>query len=116
MLGLLTHAAAAGARAYVMLGEVLSVSVLLIALNTLATLTERTYSAGVTIGRFYKTHCNKRVIWTLKNGAALLITTSDIAWDYTKRVYNNRVEIMTTANNTRNAIGRAFAYQSPVVA
>ncbi len=116
MTPFITHALMAGTRAYAMLGEVLSVSVLLIALNTLATLTEKTYAAGVAIGTFYKTHLNKRVIWTMRNGAALLITTSDIAWDYSKRAYKNREEILSNINDTRNAIGRAFVYTSPVVA
>ncbi len=116
MTAFLAHAAAAGARTYAMASEVFTISIMLWALNALATLTEKTYTAGVAVGKFYKNNCHSLVVAGAKRGVAAMILVSDISWDATKRVYKNRDEILSNINDYRNAVGRAFVYTSPVVA
>ena len=117
MNAFIMHAAAAGARGYMLLGEVLSVSVLMIALNALATITEKIYVAGATIGSFYKTHkIGSKIGTAAQHIAAALILVSELAWEGAMVIYDNREDIMDTMNTYRNRVGVAFAYTSPAIA
>ena len=79
-------------------------------LNTLATITEKSYKAGVAIGRFYKRYLYKRCLWLMKHAACTAIVVSDYTWTCAKYVYNNREELLTKLNNIRNSVGSWFVY------
>ncbi len=117
MLGqVLAHAAVAGTRAYALLGELLSVSVLMIALNALATATEKIYVAGAAVGSFYKQHrLGHKAAVAAKHAVCGAMFASELAWDGAKYVYARRDTILKNANQTRNSIGELFTYTSPAL-
>ncbi len=102
------------ARAYVIGGEIFTISTILFGLNMLAGLCEKVYDAGLAVGTFYKTYCHEFTKWAAIRLVGLTILMSELAWHYTKYTYKHRHKIIPQLNTYRNQIGSWFTYKSPV--
>jgi len=101
-----------GTRAYVLGGEIFSITAILWCVNFMATATERVYNAGAATGTFYKTHVHQHTLALI----ALVVLGGQLAYEGAVWVHDNRDDIIAHANTLRNRVGDAFAYHSPVVA
>ncbi len=101
-----------GTRAYVLGGEIFSITAILWCVNFMATATERVYQAGAVTGTFYKTHVHQYTLALI----ALVILGGQLAYEGAVYLHDNRDDIIHNANTLRNRVGDVFAYHSPVVA
>ena len=62
-------------------------------------------------GKFYKRHLHKWVV----RAAAFYWLGCQLTWEGLRWTYQHRSEILATANQYRNRIGKAFSYQSPAM-
>jgi len=104
------------ARAYVIGGEIFTVTTILFGLNMLAGLVERVYDAGIAVGTFYKTHLHEHTKWLTLRLIALVILTSELTWLGCKVAWRNRHTVISSLDEIRNRIGEAFVYRSPLIA
>ncbi len=94
---------------------ILEATAILAALNFLANLIEKTYAAGKTVGRFYFKHCHAYAKCAVMATIAFVILAAQLTYAAGQWTYENREEILATANDYRNQIGGLFAYTSPAV-
>jgi len=85
----------AALRIYAMGGEIFSIATILVALNFLATMIQRTYQAGHAVGTVYWRYLHKPLRWLLIHLVALVIMLSQLAWEGAIYVYQHRQEIMS---------------------
>jgi len=104
------------ARAYVIGGEIFTVTTILFGLNMLAGLCEKVYDAGIAVGTFYKTYLHEHTKWLTLRLIALVILTSELTWLGCKVAYRNRHTVIPALDRARTAIGDLFVYRSPTLA
>ena len=104
------------ARAYVIGGEIFTVTTILFGLNMLAGLVERIYDAGIAVGTFYKTHLHEHTKWLTLRLIALVILTSELTWLGCKVAYRNKHRIIPVLDSVRSTVGGWFVYRSPLIA
>jgi len=101
-----------GAKTYALASEVFTVGFIFWTINFMSNMIEKTYSAGIICGKFYRTklhsHVKNAVIATL----AFVILLSQLFYEGCKLVYTNRNEILENLNNFRNQVGSYFTYTS----
>ena len=99
-----------GTKVYAIGSEIFTVSALLWVLNFLANMIEKTYNAGLIVGKFYRTylhsHCKSAVLSII----AMSVLLSILFIQGCEKVYHNRQQILSNLNDFRNAIGRQFVY------
>jgi len=99
-----------GAKTYALASEVFTVGFILWTINFMSNMIEKTYSAGIICGKFYRTNLHSHV----KNAAiatlAFAILLSQLFYEGCKLVYTNRNEILENVNNFRNQVGSYFTY------
>ena len=100
------------ARAYVIGGEIFTVSTILFGLNMLAGLCEKVYTAGVAVGTFYREYCHEFTKWLTIRVITVVVLASELSWLGVKYCYINRHKILPTLNEWRNNIGDLFVYRS----
>jgi len=100
------------ARAYVIGGEIFTVTTILFGLNMLAGLVERVYDAGIAVGSFYREYCHQFTKWATLRVITLVILASELSWLGLKYVIRNKHRILPTLNEWRNNIGDLFVYKS----
>ncbi len=115
LLHILEPIATAASRLYVIAGEVFTITVLLHGLKLAAGLTEGTYKAGLTVGRFYRQHMHAACKSAALAIIALTIVMAQYAGLAAKTAWRDRMEYVRTLNKWRNDLGSAFAYQSPIL-
>ena len=113
LLHILEPVTTLAARAYVIGGEIFTISTILFGLNMLASLCEKVYDAGIAVGTFYRTYCHQFTKWAAIRFAVLLVMTSELAWHGIKYTYRNKHRILYKLNNMRNQVGSWFVYKSP---
>ena len=103
-------AIAYGTKVYAFASEIFTVSAILWTLNFLANSIQKTYNAGLIVGKFYRTYLHKH----LKSAAIRIIAgtifVTILAFEGAVIAYNNRQQIVARLNQFRNAIGRQFVY------
>ena len=102
------------ARAYVIGGEIFTISTILFGLNMLAGLVEKVYDAGIAVGTFYREYCHEFTKWFTIRVITVVVLASELSWLGVKRIYINKHRILPTLNEWRNNIGSLFVYESPV--
>ena len=103
------------ARAYVIGGEIFTVSTILFGLNMLAGLCEKVYDAGIAVGTFYREYCHQFTKWATIRIITLVLLTSELSWLGVKYVYRNKHTIIPALDAARNRVGDWFVYRSPVL-
>ncbi len=116
LLNILEPITTFAARAYVVSGEIFTISALLFGLNILANMVEKTYDFGIAVGHFYREYCHSFTKWATLRLVALVILASDLAWQGTKFAYRNKHTVIPVLDAARNRIGGWFVYKSPVIA
>jgi len=99
----------AALRIYAMGGEIFSITALLVALNIIATMIQRTYQAGYAVGTFYWRYLHKPLRWLLIHLVALVIMLSQLAWEGAIYVYQHRQEIMSWCVTQYQLVKQSFA-------
>lgn len=99
-----------GSKVYLIASEIFTVSALLWVLNFLADSIQKTYNAGLIVGKFYRTYLHSHVKFAVLSIISLTILFAVAIFKGCEKVYHNRREILQQINNIRNAIGRQFAY------
>jgi len=99
----------AALRIYAMGGEIFSITALLVALNFLATMIQRTYQAGHAVGTVYWRYLHKPLRWLLIHLVALVIMLSQLAWEGAVYVYQHRQEIMSWCAIQYQLVKQSFA-------
>ena len=97
-------------KAYAFASEIFTVSAMLWCLNFMGNMIQKVYQFGYAFGKFYREFCHeivKETVAFIINRAILFV---ELTIEGAQLIYNNREEIITEANNIRNAIGRQFAY------
>jgi hypothetical protein len=103
-------AVAYGTKVYAFASEIFTVSAILWTLNFLANSIQKTYNAGLIVGKFYRTYLHKHLKSAAIRIIAGIIFVSILAFEGAVVVYNNRHKIVPALNDIRNAIGRQFVY------
>jgi hypothetical protein len=99
----------AALRIYAMGGEIFSITALLVALNIIATMIQRTYQAGHAVGTVYWRYLHKPLRWLLIHLVALVIMLSQLAWEGAIYVYQRRQEIMSWCVIQYQLVKQSFA-------
>lgn len=99
-----------GSKVYLIASEIFTVSALLWVLNFLADSIQKTYNAGLIVGKFYRTYLHSHVRFAVLSILSLTILLAVAIFQGCEKVYHNRQQILAQINNIRNAIGRQFAY------
>lgn len=99
-----------GTKVYAIGSEIFTVSALLWVLNFLANSIEKTYNAGLIVGKFYRGYLHSHVKAAVLAIIAAIIFLSILFVKGCEKVYHNRREILAQLNNIRNTIGRQFVY------
>ena len=116
LLHILEPVTTLAARLYVVSGEVFTISALLFGLNILANMVEKTYDFGIAVGSFYREYCHSFTKWATLRLVALVILTSDLAWQGVKYGYRNKHRIIPMLDSARTTVGDWFVYKSPILA
>ena len=116
LLHILEPVTTLAARLYVVSGEVFTISALLFGLNILANMVEKTYDFGIAVGQFYREYCHSFTKWATLRLVALVILTSDLAWQGVKYGYRNKHTVIPMLDRARTSVGDWFVYKSPVIA
>ena len=90
-------------------GEIFSITALLVALNIIATMIQRTYQAGHAVGTVYWRYLHKPLRWLLIHLVALVIMLSQLAWEGAIYVYQHRQEIMSWCVIQYQLVKQSFA-------
>ena len=99
-----------GTRVYALGSEIFTVTAMLWCLNFMANLTQKIYEFGYATGKFYRRYLHTNLKTFVIGVIALSILLAQYFIEGCKVVYNNRNEILKSANNIRNAVGYQFAY------
>jgi len=103
------------ARAYVIGGEIFTVSTILFGLNMLAGLCEKVYDAGIAVGTFYREYCHEFTKWLTIRVITVVVLASELSWLGVKYAYRNKHTVIPALDRARTAIGDLFVYRSPVL-
>ena len=99
-----------GTRVYALGSEIFTVTAMLWCLNFMANLTQKIYEFGYATGKFYRRYLHTNLKTFVIGVIALSILLAQYFIEGCKVVYNNRNEILKSANNIRNAVGYQFTY------
>ena len=99
-----------GTRVYALGSEIFTVTAMLWCLNFMANLTQKIYEFGYATGKFYRRYLHTNLKTFVIGVIALSILLGQYFIEGCKVVYNNRNEILKSANNIRNAVGYQFTY------
>ena len=99
-----------GTRVYALGSEIFTVTAMLWCLNFMANLTQKIYEFGYATGKFYRRYLHTNLKTFVIGVLALSILLGQYFIEGCKVVYNNRNEILKSANNIRNAVGYQFTY------
>ena len=99
-----------GTRVYALGSEIFPVTAMLWCLNFMANLTQKIYEFGYATGKFYRRYLHTNLKTFVIGVLALSILLGQYFIEGCKVVYNNRNEILKSANNIRNAVGYQFTY------
>jgi len=99
-----------GAKTYALASEVFTVGFILWTINFMSNMIEKTYSAGIICGKFYRTNLHSHVKNASIATLAFLIVLAQLFYEGCKLVYTNRNEILENLNNFRNEVGSYFTY------
>ena len=104
------------ARAYVIGGEIFTVTTILFGLNMLAGLMEKVYDAGIAVGSFYREYCHQFTKWATLRVITLVILASELSWLGVKYAFRNKHRVIPALDRVRNSVGDWFVYKSPILA
>ena len=99
-----------GTKVYAIGSEIFTISALLWCLNFLANSIEKTYNAGLIVGKFYRTYLHSYCKSAVLGIISLTIVLAILLIQGCKKVYHNRHQILAQLNHIRNLIGRQFVY------
>lgn len=99
-----------GTKVYAIGSEIFTVSAMLWVLNFLSNSIQKTYNAGLIVGKFYRRYLHSHVKSATLAIIAGVIFLSVLIFRGCEKAYHNRREIVAKLNDIRNAIGRQFAY------
>ncbi len=99
----------AALRIYAMGSEIFSIATILVALNFLATMIQRTYQVGYAVGTFYWMYLHKPLRWLLIHLVTLVIMLSQLTWEGAVYVYQHRQEIISWCTVQYQLVKQSFA-------
>ena len=99
-----------GTKAYALGSEIFTISAILWCLNFMGNMIQKTFEFGHAFGEFYRKYAHSHLKGFALGVIALAILMGQLTYEGAQVVYNNRNEILESANNFRNKVGSYFVY------